>query len=64
MDLVKELEKKTKNIMKDDKAKEQVGDVIENALKEAKKHIKDKDKQKTIDTIIKGVDKATTKKKK
>ncbi len=64
MDLVKELKKQADGILKDEKKKEQAGDVVEGLLKESKKHIKDKSTQKKIDSIISSVDKATTSKKK
>ena len=64
MDIVKEIQKKADEVLKDDKKKEQVGDAVENVLKEAKKHVKDKNAQKTIESIIKGVDDATSQKKK
>ena len=41
-----------------------MGDTVEGALKEAKKHVKNKSVQKTIDSIIKSVDEATSSKKK
>ena len=64
MDLVKELKKQANDILKDEKKKEQAGDIVEGLLKESKKHIKDKNTKKTIDSIITSVDKATTSKKK
>ena len=64
MDLMKNLEKQAKDILKDEKKKEKAGDVVEGLLKEAKKKVKDKKSQKTIDTIISTVDKATSSKKK
>ena len=64
MDLVKELKKQADGILKDEKKKEQAGDVVEGLLKESKKHIKDKGTQKKIDSIISSVDKATTSKNK
>lgn len=64
MDVVKEIQKKAEEVMKDDKKKEQLGDALEGALKEAKKHIKNNNTQKTIDTIIKSVDDATSSTKK
>ena len=63
MDLFKELKKQADDIMKDDKKKEKMGDTIEQALGEAKKHVKDKKTQSTIDTLIKNIDKATSQKK-
>lgn len=63
MDLVKELKKQADDIMKDAKKKEQMGDTVEGALKEAKKHFKDVKTQSTIDSIIKTVDDATSSKK-
>ena len=39
MDLVKELKKQADGILKDEKKKEQAGDVVEGLLKESKKHI-------------------------
>lgn len=64
MDLVKELKKQANDILKDEKKKEKAGDMVEGLLKESKKHLKDKKTQKTIDSIISSVDKATTAKKK
>ncbi len=64
MDLVKELKKQANDILSDDKKKEKAGDTVEDLLKEAKKHVKDKNTKKTIDSIITSVDKATTSKKK
>ena len=64
MDILKEIKKQADDILKDDKKKEQAGDAVENILKEAKKHVKDKKAQKGIDQIIDKVDKATTSKKK
>ena len=64
MDLVKEIKKQANDVMKDDRKKEQMGDTVEGALKEAKKHVKNKGVQKTIDSIIKSVDEATSSKKK
>lgn len=64
MDLVKELKKQANDILKDEKKKEKAGDMVEGLLKESKKHLKDKKTQKTIDSIITSVDKATTAKKK
>lgn len=64
MDLVKELKKQAEEIMKDDKKKEQMGDTVEGALGEAKKHFKDKKTKSAIDSIIKTVDDATSSKKK
>ena len=63
MDLLKEIEKQANDIMKDTKKKEKVGDTIEQALAEAKKHVKDKNTKKTIDSLIKSVDDATSIKK-
>lgn len=62
--LMKELEKQAKEVLKDKKKVEQAGDAVEGLLKTAKKNVKDKKKQKTIDNIIKAVDNATTTKKK
>ena len=64
MDLVKELKKQANDLLKDEKKKEKAGDMVEGLLKESKKHLKDKKTQKTIDSIITSVDKATTAKKK
>ena len=64
MDVVKEIQKKAEEVMKDDKKKEQLGDAVEGALKEAKKNIKNDNTKKTIDTIIKSVDGATSSKQK
>ncbi len=64
MDVMKELKKQAENIMKDDKKKEQMGDAVESALKEVKKNVKDEKGKKTLDSIIKSVDKATSRKKK
>jgi len=64
MDLVKELKKQANDLLKDEKKKEKAGDMVEGLLKESKKHLKDKKTQKTIDSIISSVDKATTAKKK
>ena len=62
--LMKELEKLAKDLLKDKKKVEQAGDAVEGILEKAKKNTKDKKKQKTIDTIIKAVDDATTTKNK
>ncbi len=62
--LMKELEKQAKDLLKDKKKVEQAGDAVEGILEKAKKNTKDKKKQKTIDTIIKAVDDATTTKNK
>ena len=62
--LMKELEKQAKDLLKDKKKVEQAGDAVEGLLKEAKKKTKDKNTQATIDKIIKTVDNATTTKKK
>ena len=64
MDVMKELKKQAKDIMKDNKKKEKMGDAVEKALKEIKKGVKDEKGKKTLDSIIKGVDKATSRKKK
>ncbi|MBR6112913.1 MAG: hypothetical protein IKP79_00175 [Bacilli bacterium] len=62
--LMKDIEKQAKDLLKDKKKVEQAGDMVENFLEKEKKKTKDKKKQKTIDTIIKAVDDATTTKKK
>lgn len=62
--LMKDIEKQAKYLLKDKKKVEQAGDMVENFLEKEKKKTKDKKKQKTIDTIIKAVDDATTTKKK
>ena len=64
MDIVKEIKKQANDILKDDKKKEKAGDVVEGLLKESKKHVKDKNTKKKIDTIISSIDKATSNKKK
>ena len=63
MDLVKEVTKQAKNILKDEKKKEKLGDAVENVLGEAKKHLKDEKSKSVIDKVIKTVDDATTSKK-
>lgn len=62
-DLMKTLEKQAKDILKDKKKIEQAGDMVEDFLAKEKKKTKDKKKQKTLDTIIKAVDDATSTKK-
>lgn len=62
--LMKDIEKQAKDLLKDKKKVEQAGDMVENFLEKEKKKTKDKKKQKTIDTIIKAVDDATATKKK
>lgn len=64
MDIVKEIQKQANDILKDDKKKEKMGDTVEGILKEVKKSVKDEKGKKTIDTLIKNVDKATSNKKK
>ena len=61
---IKDLEKQAKELLKDKKKVEQAGDMVEDFLEKAKKKTKDKKKQKTLDTIIKAVDDATSTKKK
>ena len=41
MDIVKEIKKQAKDILKDDKKKEKVGDTVEGVLKSVKKNVKD-----------------------
>ncbi len=62
--LMKKLEKQAKDLLKDKKKVEQAGDMVEGLLEKEKKKTKDKKKQKTLDTIIKAVDDATTTKNK
>ena len=62
-DLMKTLEKQAKDILKDKKKIEQAGDMVEDFLAKEKKKTIDKKKQKTLDTIIKAVDDATSTKK-
>lgn len=62
--IMKDLEKQAKDLLKDKKKIEQAGDAVEGILKEAKKKTKDKKMQATIDKIIKTVDNTTTTKKK
>ena len=64
MDIVKELKKQAKEIMKDEKIKEKAADAVEGLLKEVKKNVKGKDKKEMLDKAIKAVDDATTSKKK
>ena len=64
MDIVKEIQKQANDILKDDKKKEKMGYTVEGILKEVKKSVKDEKGKKTIDTLIKNVDKATSNKKK
>ena len=63
MDIVKEIEKKAKDILKDEKKKEKAGDMVEGALKEVAKNVKDEKSKKKIESLIKEVDKATSCKK-
>ena len=64
MDIVKEIQKQAKDIMKDDKKKEKAGDAVEGFLKSVKKNVKDEKNKKVIDGLIQSVDKATSSKKK
>ena len=64
MDIVKEIQKQAKDIMKDDKKKEKAGDAVEGFLKSVKQPVQDEKNKKVIDGLIQSVDKATSSKKK